>query len=68
MNEQGNIIDWLVTITITCLSGLLGIITGHKVHGAKIDMFEERLDRIEANQEHRLNRIEDKIDRLVERL
>lgn len=38
------------------LSGLIGVVTGIRVHGVKIGYIEERLDRLE-----------EKIDRLIER-
>lgn len=50
---SGNVISAAVAAAV---SGFIGIVTGFGIHGAKIDGIEDRL-----------NRMETKLDRLVER-
>ena len=54
--EPANYTGVLMNAVMASVAGLIGIITGIKVHGAKIN-----------DMEARLTRIEDKLDRLIEK-
>lgn len=54
--ETVDVVGIITSWVVAGLAGLVGIITGIKVHGTKIESLEERL-----------TRMEDKLDRLIER-
>lgn len=54
--ERGTGLGEWTGALVSAAAGLIGIVTGVAIHGAKIDEIKERLDRIE-----------DKLDRVVER-
>lgn len=52
---------------LAAASGLIGIVTGVKVHGVKISSIEDRFDRFETQMNARFSVFETKLDRMIER-
>lgn len=64
MSEQNQAFSWLGATIAAALSGLAGTVVGVKVQGSEIANIKDRQNRFDEQ----LDRIEDKLDRLIERL
>lgn len=68
MSDQNSAFNWLGATIAAALSGLAGTVIGVKVQGTEIKNIKERQDREGHEMREWLGRVEEKLDRLIERL
>ena len=67
-DPQTSAFSWLGATIAAALSAVLGAVVGVKVNSAEIKNIKDRQDREGSEMRDWLRRVEDKLDRLIERL
>ena len=67
-DPQSSIFHAAITAALAGITGFVGMIVGVKVQGAEIANLKDRMDREGEQNREWLQRIDEKVDRLIERL